>query len=210
MANALVKDFMEIQPTPKDPSALVAKLMDAYSEPKRTYYTIQRAAKVRHLLLTYVDEVLVNPDPNQILAAKMSIWFQDAVRNPSWDDCEERSAEMATSMLGSAYNINRIALKNNIVAFRTRKAMPHTVTSCALDANLTVLSYSEDVYFKAYLPALRRDYSRFSDKFWDVKRREYAEELLGSEKIFFNMPSLEEDARKNLRKELHYINSRNS
>ncbi len=204
MSNPLLADLEEIKP-PLGVKEVYSKILTSYSEPERKYFTIQRAARIRNIFLGYVDESMEDPEPNKILHAKMAIWFKDIIKNPLSLNNETASAELAGECLKGVYSVNVKLLQESILAFDTRKVMPHSVMSFAVDAENSVLGSHSETYFEEYLPNIRSEYEMIKDSVWYMKRSEFIKRLLAEEKIFFNIPNLEERARENLHDELRII-----
>jgi len=75
------------------PSPVYINLLERYSETHRHYHDLSH---VNHCLdeLKTAEHLAVNS-----MAVKMAIWFHDAVCDPSAKDNEEKSAELAKTIL---------------------------------------------------------------------------------------------------------------
>lgn len=77
-----------------DAGGLYRILVDKYSEPHRSYHTLEH---IRHCLAQLDGARHLAEDPDGI---ELAIWFHDAVFDTGADDNEVRSAQLFDSMLG--------------------------------------------------------------------------------------------------------------
>ena len=172
------------------------KLIDAYSEPQRSYHTIQHLDECLRLL----DEVSCN-QPNMI---EMALWFHDAVYDPKALDNEERSAVLASEALEAAGVAPALVAEVRRMIMLTKTHQPGRGPDDAtlIDIDLAILG-QEAVRFGEYEQQIRREYAWVPDEVYRVKRAEILRGFLQRDPIYrspFFHQKFESAARSNLRR----------
>lgn len=134
---------------------LGARLLAAWSEPQRTYHTVE------HLndCLAKLDEFRgLARQPDEI---ELALWFHDAIYDPRAHDNERRSADWAMQELSDA-DLPALAARVSALVMLTR----HEAESCAddgdaqllIDIDLSILG-AEAERFDRYEKEVRREYA---------------------------------------------------
>lgn len=155
------------------------RLVAAYSEPHRHYHNLEHIAevlKVAGRLAKYA------PHP---VAVQFAAWYHDAIYDPTRDDNEARSAELAREEL------TRMGLEARSIATTERliRATDHRGTpvdadaDVLLDADLAILGAGETRY-RSYAEAIRREYAHVPDADYRSGRAAVLERFLARPRIY--------------------------
>ena len=183
-----------------------AGLVDCYSSPQRFYHNLAHVAS----MLRTVNELERQVAVTDITAARLAVWFHDAVYNSGAGDNEERSAEYAAVTLGglcvpehSLRSVQRL-----ILATKTHQAAPEdTDGQVVIDADLAILGASPAEY-EDYVQAVRREYAWVSEPDWRAGRARVLANFLQRPYLYHTPPmrdAREDAARRNLRRELEAL-----
>ena len=182
-----------------DASVIYNDLEKRYSEPHRKYHTFKHIVQC----LNELDRLdCRSSDKNAI---ELALWFHDAVYDTHTKGNEEKSAELAYSILKKAELKELGSLVSKLILSTKHKKMPESsLASLLTDIDLSILGQRTKI-FDEYERNVRKEYS------WvlDVKFARGRSEIL---LIFLNRPSIfstpyfqkkyEKRARKNLQRSL--------
>jgi predicted metal-dependent HD superfamily phosphohydrolase len=157
-----------------------ATLLGRYAEAGRHYHD-----------LTHLDEVLRNVDELADVArapdvVRLAAWFHDAVYDPRADDNEERSADLAESMLAAMRVDDRVVAD---VARLVRLTAGHDAAdddpdgAVLCDADLAILAADETRYAE-YTAGVRAEYAHLTDDAYARGRSAVLRQLLGKPSLF--------------------------
>jgi predicted metal-dependent HD superfamily phosphohydrolase len=157
-----------------------AKLLSRYADAGRHYHD-----------LTHLDEVLRNVDELADFArapdvVRLAAWFHDAVYDPRADDNEQRSADLAETMLAAmrvddavVADVARLVL---LTAGHDAAATdPDGAVLC--DADLAILAADETRYAD-YVAGVRAEYAHVPDDDFARGRMAVLQHLLGQPSLF--------------------------
>jgi predicted metal-dependent HD superfamily phosphohydrolase len=158
-----------------------ASLLGRWSEPHRGYH--DRA---------HLDEVLRRLDlladaTRRPAVVRLAAWFHDAVYDPTSTDNEERSADLATTMLAE------LGLEPDVVA-ETARLVRVTAThdvaddddrdaAVLCDADLAVLA-ANPIRYQSYVEGVRREYQHLDDTTFARGRADVLSRLLDRPQLF--------------------------
>jgi predicted metal-dependent HD superfamily phosphohydrolase len=172
------------------------QLLAAYSEPHRSYHTLQ------HLLecMAALESVLaIAPHPAEV---EMALWFHDSVYDTRRSDNEARSAAWAKKALSSAgASAESLRSVEDLVMVTKHDALPHTPEGQILvDIDLSILGASEQ-RFAEFERQVRQEYSFVPGFLFRMKRKAILRTFLERQRIY-STPHfhalLESAARRNL------------
>jgi predicted metal-dependent HD superfamily phosphohydrolase len=157
-----------------------ANLLARYAEPARHYHD-----------LTHLDEVLRGVDEladhaRDADAVRLAAWFHDAVYDPRGADNEQRSAELAQTVLTRLHvDPGRVEQVARLVLLTADHAVagddPDGAVLC--DADLAVLA-SDPARYAAYVAAVRREYAHVPDADFAAGRAAVLRGLLAQQPLF--------------------------
>ncbi|HBB31364.1 MAG TPA: hypothetical protein DDZ80_10835 [Cyanobacteria bacterium UBA8803] len=181
-------------------------LVAAYSSINRFYHTLQH---IQHILDTLDD---MKPMALNFPTVQLAAWFHDVIYNSKSQDNEEKSAEYAVAALTRltipSVTVERV--KTLILSTKTHQATPDDIDcQILLDADLAILGAAE-IEYKTYRRAIRQEYSWLTDKRYRVGRKEFLEQLLQRQNLYFTEQmfiTLEVRARQNIQAELSTLSS---
>ncbi len=175
-----------------------------YGETQRRYHDLAHVQQV----LGVVDHLtMVAAD---VAAVRLAAWFHDAVYEPSRDDNERRSADLAAETLlrigadhALVQEVARLVLvtENHVADPDDRNAM----VMC--DADLSILAADPDDY-DAYAAAVRAEYTHVPDETFARGRTQILQSVSEREHIYathWGREHLEGPARANLARELETL-----
>jgi predicted metal-dependent HD superfamily phosphohydrolase len=178
-----------------------AELVTRWDEPHRHYHSLAHLASV----LSIVDANGALAD--DLAAVRLAAWFHDAVYDPTANDNEEASAQLAERALPDLQvPVPQIAE----VARLVRLTADHDVRpgdrngSLLADADLAVLAADRPAYDE-YAWAVRREYAHVPDPLYRLGRCTVLERLLNLPELYRIVSARREwdaRARQNLRREL--------
>lgn len=131
-------------------------LIARWSEPHRRYHTVDHLTRMLDVVDAYASHAT---DPT---AVRLACWFHDAIYDPTRPDNEERSAELAASMLGAlgvpAYEVLRLIRLTSIHEVSPGDRNGELIA----DADLAILATEPHVYAD-YARQVRDEYVFVSD-----------------------------------------------
>ena len=157
------------------------RLVERYSEPHRHYHT-----------LDHISHCLWELDPDGGFAharngnvVKMVVWYHDAVYDPRAHDNEERSAEIATTVLDvGGFPEEFIARVATLVRATAHTTGPKDDDEAVLiDVDLAILGQRADV-FDEYEKQIRREYEFVPEEMFRTKRAEILRRFLERPHIY--------------------------
>ncbi|MFI9510132.1 metal-dependent phosphohydrolase [Nocardia sp. NPDC052566] len=183
-----------------------AELIDRYREPHRRYHTVDHLATMLHV----IDELAADAD--DVDAVRYAAFFHDAVYAIDRPDNEERSAELAESVLESlgapAELVDEVVRLVRLTA--THHAAPGDRNGSVLcDADLAILAAAEPEYV-AYTEAIRQEYHQVPDEAFRLGRAAVLRSLADQPNLFrtgIARTRFEAPARANLAAELAKLTS---
>jgi predicted metal-dependent HD superfamily phosphohydrolase len=176
-------------------------LVNRYGEAGRHYHNLRHLAEVLAVVDGLADE------SGDASAVRLAAWFHDAVYDSRAKDNEERSADLAETVLGGfglpgalVANVRRLVLLTKTHAADPGDGDGHVL----LDADLAILGADEGRYGE-YAGAIRREYSWVDEAAYREGRGRVLEGFLRRPRLYFTdalYGSHESRARTNLRREL--------
>lgn len=174
-------------------------LVAAYSAPERHYHNLEHLAEMFRVAarLTAITD---DPAPVQL-----AIWFHDAVYDPRAADNEERSAELAETMLGplgiARNELDRVKQLVRATAHLSDDRPPaDRETTILLDADLAILGAAPERYVR-YAGAIRAEYAWVPDAEYRAGRVAVLDRFLARPRLFWTDLAFQEgeaQARANL------------
>ncbi|WP_062217208.1 hypothetical protein [Streptomyces sp. NBRC 109706] len=156
--------------------AVGVRLLERWAEPHRRYHTV---AHLRFVLARLDELAGVADDP---VAVELAAWFHDAVYDPRAADNEERSAELAETLLPESPRRPEVARLVRLTAGH-HPAEGDADGAALCDADLAVLAGSPDEY-ASYAAAVRVEYGHVSDADFAVGRARVLRQLLALPRLF--------------------------
>lgn len=132
-------------------------LLRLYAEPGRHYHC---AAHINAMLQTF-DTLRDQAEAPDLL--ELAIWYHDAIYDPSRQDNEARSAELASEVLqASGLDAQVQAVHELIMATDHRQPATSADQRLLVDIDLSILAATPSEY-SAYAKAVRLEYGCFPD-----------------------------------------------
>lgn len=195
----------EVGWSPGPATAVRQDLFDRYRQPHRHYHTLVHIQAVLQVL----DALSAEPIGP---AARLAVWFHDAVYEGVAGADEEASAQLAEQVLDSlgtpASMVESVAAIVRATAGHAADTdQPDAETALVLDADLAILA-AEPVAYDQYVEQVRREYSHVPDERFVQGRKAVLAGLLGRERLYLTpggQARFEDRARQNLNRELHQL-----
>jgi predicted metal-dependent HD superfamily phosphohydrolase len=179
---------------------LYYQLVACYSEPHRSYHTIQHLNEC----FTHLENVRsLAEHPEEV---ELALWFHDAIYDTSKKDNEQRSAEWARDSVTAAgvssgqaeriYELIMTTMHNAVPVGRDAEVL--------VDIDLAILG-AESVRFDEYEVQVREEYSWVPETLYRAARRKILEEFTRREWIYSTAPfrsEYEARARENISRSL--------
>jgi len=181
-----------------------AALLGRWGEPHRGYHDLAHLDEVLERLDLLTGET---PHPS---AVQLAAWFHDAVYDPTAQDNEERSAEVAVATLTDLRLDPGLAAE---VARLIRVTATHEVAeddrdaAVLCDADLAVLA-SDPLRYQSYVEGVRQEYRHLDDATFTSGRADLLSRLLDRPQLFrtgYGRRTWEERARANASAELRVL-----
>ncbi|MDO8559345.1 MAG: N-methyl-D-aspartate receptor NMDAR2C subunit, partial [bacterium] len=161
------------------PSPIYINLLERYSEPHRHYHNLSH---INHCL----DELKISGHlAININAVRMAIWFHDAIYDIKAKDNEERSAELARTILKNASLPNKfIELVINLI-LATKHTIPLTNHDAKLitDIDLSSLGAPDEI-FDENGRQIRKEYDWVPENLFNEGRAKFLKLLLEPSRIY--------------------------
>ncbi len=162
---------------------LYHQLVACYSEPHRTYHTIQHLDEC----LTHFQSVCALADhPDEV---ELALWFHDAIYDTSKKDNEKRSAELArVSALAAGVSSEKTDRIYELIMATMHKAVPSSRDAEVLvDIDLSILG-AEATRFDEYEVQVREEYSWVPESLYRAARSKVLEMFVSREWIYSTEP----------------------
>lgn len=183
-----------------------AALLGRWAEQHRGYHD-----------LAHLDEVLarvtlLEAEADDVDTVRLAAWFHDAVYDPTADDNEEQSAELATTAL-SGLDVRPVQVAE--VARLVRLTATHEVEAddrdgaVLCDADLAVLA-ADELRYTSYVEGVRLEYAHVDDASFATGRARVLTTLLDRPALFrteHGRATWEQRARANAGAELERLRS---
>lgn len=171
-----------------------------YSEKSRHYHNLQ------HLENMFGEIELVKNQIKNFNSISFSIFYHDVIYDVASKSNEEMSADFAKEKLEilGLNNDNLQQVYEQILATKSHQKSKDEDTNFLLDADLSVLGKSSEVYFE-YTKQIRKEYSIYPDLLYKPGRKKILEHFLELESIFkteYFKNKYENQAKKNIEFEL--------
>ncbi|MEK7781398.1 MAG: N-methyl-D-aspartate receptor NMDAR2C subunit [Verrucomicrobiota bacterium] len=164
-----------------DPAPPWQRLHSAYTEAGRSYHNLQH---IDHCLTEFAGVRNLAEDAGAIEAA---IWFHDVIYDTRGKDNEERSADVAVSVLTTAGLPEAFRQGVGALILTTKHNQPPTNKDAALlvDIDLSILGQSSERYAD-FERQIRSEYAWVSQSDFAVGRAAILKSFLGRKNIFVN------------------------
>jgi predicted metal-dependent HD superfamily phosphohydrolase len=175
-----------------------------YNSSGRYHHTLEHIVHVLDIIETFQTEV------NDLTNLRIAAWFHDVVYDPKSDTNEEDSAEFAQFILSPMefHPLQLMRVHDLILLTKEHEVDPDDKEGAILlDADLSILGASEEIYL-AYSHNIRKEYGFVPGEFYSAARRRVLETFLDKDRIYITdklHESLEKTARRNIRKEINYL-----
>jgi predicted metal-dependent HD superfamily phosphohydrolase len=171
-----------------------------YSKKGRHYHTLSHLQNLLDVL-TEVQSQIEDWD-----AVLFALFYHDIIYNPTNNNNEEKSAELAKKrLLEISFPEQRIAkCCSMILATKTHAISTDSSTNYFTDTDLSILGQNQDAYIE-YTKQVRKEYSIYPDFLYNLGRKKVLEHFLQMDRIFkteYFFEKFEKQARENLRLEL--------
>lgn len=169
-------------------------LLNRYSEPHRSYHTLQHLTECIELF-SEVGDTSENP-----AAVELALWFHDAIYDQHGHN-EERSAALAGTALAHALPTPLVALVQALIMATRHTSIPYSIDgSILVDIDLAILG-ANDKRFDEYTAQIRKEYGHIPDAQFAIGRASVLKSFLQRQKIYTTdilYNRLEKSARENL------------
>ena len=156
-------------------------LKEMYSEKGRFYHNLSHIKALLHLLEARKNKL---HDHNAI---RFAIWFHDAVYNTKRSDNEEKSAELASEILGRL-NVNMETtgyVRDLILATKDHNGGNlQADAKLFLDMDLAILGVAKEIYVN-YSKAIREEYSWVPGVLYRRSRKKILRSFIEKERIYY-------------------------
>jgi predicted metal-dependent HD superfamily phosphohydrolase len=183
-AAALASRFAEdLEPFCRDRAVaerLLADIIARHAEPHRRYHGVAHLAALADLL----DRYAAHAAPGS--AARLAVWWHDAIYDPRARDNEEQSARLACTHLGEAGAPSNLidAVAALILATRDHWSGPAMGEGdYFLDADIAILGAPPDLY-DSYATGVRTEYAWATDEAFRFGRRAFLASALQRPRLF--------------------------
>lgn len=186
---------------PNSGGKVFADLIRAYSSPMRHYHNLDHLQHILNSLAGVKEQIKCFP------ALQLCAWFHDYIYESQALDNEVQSAVYAERVLSKLQvEFDTVRLVQQII-LSTRKHEPLLEgidNLIFLDVDLAILGAPADKYL-AYSQAIRQEFSKVSDRDYQVGRTKVLTQFLDRDRIYYTDyfgDRLESQARKNLNTEI--------
>lgn len=175
-----------------------------YTGKGRYYHNLQHLEN----MFSELDKVKDEIENYQIIS--FSVFYHDVIYDASSKSNEEKSAQFSEKHLrelgfGSEF-IERVS--DQIMATKFHQESGDNDTNYLVDADLSILGQEPEIY-NGYTQKVRKEYSIYPDFLYNPGREKVLNHFLDSESIFkteYFKEKYEQQARKNIRSEIKYLN----
>lgn len=151
------------------------QLIAAYSEPQRRYHALSHVA----WLLDEADRRATLISDARLIG--FTIWFHDAIYDPTRPDNEERSADWARVVLGEGFGDTVAALVRKTKNHADGDATPDE--ALFLDMDIAILGAPANVY-ATYAADIRAEYAHVPDALFAAGRGAFLSAWLQRPRLF--------------------------
>jgi predicted metal-dependent HD superfamily phosphohydrolase len=182
-------------------AAAFAALVARYGEASRFYHNLCHL----HDVLAVIDQLAAAG--RDVTAIRLAAWFHDAVYDSRADDNEERSADLAATVLAGLGLPPALVAEVRRLVLLTKTHAPAADDAdgqLLVDADLSVLGADAKRY-DDYARAIRREYAWVTEDAYRAGRAQVLEQFLKRPRIFWSdavFATRELPARHNLQREL--------
>ncbi len=181
-------------------------LLAAHQEPQRHYHDLTHLAECFALV-----DAMGDLTTDERAATELTIWFHDAVYDPTASDNEERSAKLAGEFLHEAgLDPMRALVVRAIESTAGHDAGVSNPVLCAVhDADLAVLGASQARYDR-YAADIRKEYAHVPDTDFAAGRSAVLRSFLEAAPLYLRPDTVAQrdaQARRNLDRELTSLKS---
>lgn len=186
------------------PAALVQAALAGYRGSARAYHNVEHLQEML-TACAQVERDIGFASPREVFVAAL---FHDAVYDPTRNDNEAKSAELALETLQNcAIEVNGDRVRELIL--KTAQHGKHAPRddnddeSLFLDADMGILAAPAERY-RAYMQAIRQEYAHVPDELFRAGRKRFVDIVLASPAIYLSpyfRARLEAAARANVRME---------
>lgn len=207
--NLLAETFKEISLKYSDDNQLIIELWNEiennYTDSKRYYHNLL------HLESIFNELSIVKGSIWEWDTIVFSMYYHDLVYNPSQNDNEKRSAEIAKNRLQSiSFTSNKVFnCINQILSTKEHSKSDENDTNLFIDADLSILGQEMDLYLN-YCKQIRMEYFNFPDTVYKKGRKAVLHHFLEMKFIFkteYFFNKYENQARLNISNELKELNN---
>lgn len=159
---------------------IFSDLVSRHSEPHRRYHGLSHLAALLDLLATHAPHVRPGS------AARLAIWWHDAVYDPARRDNEDLSAVLARDHLARLGAPSSLAEETARIILITRdhwNGPPAGDGDFFLDADIAILGAPPGVY-DAYAAAVRQEYAFVTDAAFGAGRGAFLTHALSLPRLF--------------------------
>ena len=159
--------------------SLFTRLVECYSEPHRSYHTMQ------HLNECFAHLENVRSFAERADEIELALWFHDAIYDTRRQDNEERSAAWARdSVRGAGLSDDEASHVFELVMATRHNAVPVRRDAAVLvDIDLSILG-SDTARFDEYERQVREEYSWVPDAMYRAGRRKILQSFANRESIY--------------------------
>ncbi|WP_121964740.1 hypothetical protein [Myroides sp. N17-2] len=175
----------------------------SYSNVGRHYHTLMHLENILEQLTAIHDKI------DNWNAMLFTLFYHDIVYDTLIGDNEEQSADVALKQmqrLGITEEICQIVIKQ-IIATKAHEIAEDSDTNYFLDADLSILGQSFDLYTK-YFKDVRKEYSIYLDDVYNPGRLKVLKHLISMDRIFktaYFCDKFELQARDNIKREIELL-----
>jgi predicted metal-dependent HD superfamily phosphohydrolase len=178
------------------PAGLYEELMARYAEPHRHYHTL------RHLEECFAELPAVRADAARPAEVELALWFHDAIYDTTRHDNEQRSAELARSVVAQAGLDASVGERVAALIMATRHDAASTDADAAVlvDVDLSILG-APPLRFDEYEREVRKEYAQVPEALFRRERRKILRRLLERPHLY-NTPQMRESHERRARANL--------
>jgi len=174
-------DMTALHAPPEAAEIAFEDIVARHSEPHRRYHGLSHLTALFDLLERHAPDIAPGS------AARLAVWWHDAIYDPKASDNEERSAHLARTTLQDLRTREALVDETAELILKTKRHWDSGRASAAgdafLDADIAILGASPAVY-DAYAAGVRREYGWASDELYRHGRSAFLQSALARERYF--------------------------
>ncbi|MBN2693196.1 hypothetical protein JXR93_00915 [bacterium] len=203
-----IDDFKEYFALNRFPDKIINEIIENYSQNWRFYHTLNHIYDIINILKPIESKF---ENWNRVLWITL---YHDFIYIPKNSNNEELSAQIAfEKMINFGHSeIDSQFVKSAILATKTHKEVENSDIELFLDADLSILGKKKDIYIE-YQQNIRKEYSFFSDKEYNIGRVSILKYFLNMKNIYKTphfREILETQAKENISNEIEFLIGMNS